>query len=208
MKATDKHLLFGLLFISLLCVSCGKKSLFHLIPSEHSGIHFTNKITENDSINPLDLTNIYNGGGVGIGDFNNDGLQDIYFTGNLVANKLYLNKGNLQFQDITANAGVSGGGKWCRGVAVVDINGDGWRDLYVCATLSKDPKKRENLLYINQGAAKGGVPHFKEMAAEYGLADTTHSTMAAFFDYDNDGDLDMYLVVNEILNNDIPSTFR
>lgn len=194
----------------ILLTSCSNKhTLFNKVSSDHSGIHFNNQITENDSINPLDVTNMYNGGGVGIGDFNNDGLQDIYFTGNMVENKLYLNKGNLDFNDITKEAGVQGEGRWCRGVAVVDINNDGWLDLYVCATISKDPAKRKNLLYINQGIDKDGIPHFKEMAAEYGLDDTTHSTMAAFFDYDNDGDLDMYLVVNEIHQNENnPSIFR
>ena len=189
--------------------SCkNKSSLFKTVSSSHSGIHFINKIQENDSINPIDVTNIYNGGGVGVGDFNNDGLQDLYFTGNLVANKLYLNRGKIKFEDVTIEAGVDGSGKWCRGVAVVDINNDGWLDMYVCASMSKDPDKRKNLLYVNQGNNKNGIPKFKEMAAEYGLDDTTHSTMAAFFDYDNDGDLDMYLVVNQILNNDIPSVFR
>jgi ASPIC and UnbV/FG-GAP-like repeat len=175
-----------------------KNTLFQNISSDHSGIHFNNQIIENDSINPLDMTNIYNGGGVGIGDFNGDGLQDIYFTGNTVSNRLYLNKGDFKFEDITAAAGVDGEGEWCRGVSVVDINNDGWPDIYVCATIKTNPQQRRNLLYINQGPDKNGIPHFKEMAKEYGLGDTLYSTMAAFFDYDNDGDLDMYLTVNEI----------
>ena len=188
-------LLSGILFVS----SCThKKTLFDEISSANSGVHFNNQIVENDSINPLDLTNIYNGGGVGIGDFNRDGLPDIYFTGNTVSNKLYLNKGDFKFEDITSTAGVDGEGKWCRGVAVVDINNDGWPDIYVCATIRNNPEQRRNLLYINQGLDKNGIPHFKEMAREYGLGDTLYSTMAAFFDYDNDGDLDMYLVVNDI----------
>jgi hypothetical protein len=182
--------------------------LFQPVSSAHSGIHFNNTIIENDSINPLDMTNIYNGGGVGIGDFNKDGLQDIYFTGNLVSNKLYLNKGKFTFQDVTEQAGVTGNGRWCRGVTVTDINNDGWPDLYVCTTILKDATRRQNLLYINQGLNKNGIPQFKEMAAEYGLNDTTFSTMAAFFDYDNDSDLDMYLVVNEIRDKDNPSVFR
>jgi ASPIC and UnbV/FG-GAP-like repeat len=185
-----------------------KEKLFLAIPSEHSGIHFNNSIPDNDSFNIIKFQNVYNGGGVGIGDFNNDGLQDIYFTGNMVSNKLYLNKGGFSFLDITEEAGVDGQGEWCRGVAVVDINNDGWMDIYVCATMKKDPEKRRNLLYINQGADKNGIPHFKEMAAEYGLNDTTHSTMAAFFDYDNDGDLDMYLTVNEIRPGENPDLFR
>lgn len=189
-------------------LACHQKSLFTPVSSSHSGVYFNNKIIETDSINELDIENVYNGGGVGIGDFNNDGLPDIYFTGNLVSNKLYLNKGDFKFDDVTDKAGVTGNGKWCRGVAVVDINNDGWMDMYVCATLKSNPAERENLLYINQGLDKDGVPHFKEMAKEYGLADTMHSTQAAFFDYDNDGDLDVYVVVNEIQKNVYPDNFR
>ncbi len=136
------------------------------------------------------------------------GLPDIYFTGNLVSNKLYLNKGEFKFEDITNSAGVSGDGKWCRGVAVVDINNDGWMDIYVCATMKINSKERENLLYINQGIDKDGIPHFKEMAAEYGLADSGYSTQAVFFDYDNDGDLDVYIATNDINKNDNPNQFR
>jgi ASPIC and UnbV/FG-GAP-like repeat len=206
MKLYRLLLFFSSIFLILSCHQ--KKSLFELIPSEESGIHFTNKIVEKDSVNPIDLTNIYNGGGIGVGDFNKDGLPDLYFTGNQVSNRLYINKGNFKFEDVTDAAGVGGNGKWCRGVAVVDINNDGWPDIYVCATINKDPNKRKNLLYINQGVDKNGIPHFKEMAREYGLDDTTHSTMAAFFDYDNDGDLDVYICVNEIIKGNNPSTFR
>lgn len=199
----------SILLIMLIGASCkNRQPLFKLIPSTESGIHFNNTIVENDSINPADMINVYNGGGVGIGDFNKDGLPDIYFTGNLVSNKLYLNKGNFVFDDITDKAGVGGSGKWCKGVTVVDINNDGWPDIYVCASISTDPNKRRNLLYINQGNGADGIPHFREMAAAYGLDDTTHSTMAAFFDYDNDGDLDMYLVVNENIRTDNPNFFR
>ena len=137
-----------LLFFSLwmLCSCSGKTTLFEKISSAQSGIHFNNKITESDSVNELDIENVYNGGGVGIGDFNNDGLQDIYLTGNMVANKLYLNKGKFTFDDVTNEANVSGEGKWCRGVAVVDINNDGLPDLYVCATILPEAEKRQNLL--------------------------------------------------------------
>jgi hypothetical protein len=201
-------------FLFLAClvtlfISCNRnKPLFVQVSAERSGIDFANTIIEHDSINPIDLTNIYNGGGIGIGDFNKDGLPDIYFTGNQVSNKLYINKGNFKFEDVTAIAGVDGEGKWSRGVSVVDINNDGLPDIYVCTTLKKTAKERTNLLYINQGPDKNGVPHFKEMAAEYGLADTAHCTMASFFDYDNDGDLDVYIAVNEIVKGDIPSRYR
>jgi len=193
----------------LIVASCRQKHpLFQPIASNHSGITFNNKIVESDSLNPIDVTNIYNGGGVGIADFNNDGLQDVYLTGNMVSSKLYLNKGKLQFEDITNTAGVNGNGRWCRGVAVVDINNDGWMDMYVCASMNKDPLKRKNLLYINKGLNKDGYPLFKDEAAAYGLDDSTHSTMANFFDYDNDSDLDVYIVVNEILPEVNPSVFK
>ncbi|GAA4322675.1 VCBS repeat-containing protein [Mucilaginibacter gynuensis] len=178
--------------------SCKKKqpTLFEAIPSSYSGITFSNDIIETDSINPLDIVNIYNGGGVGIGDFNNDGLQDIYFTGNMVPNRLYLNRGNFKFEDVTKTAQVDGMGRWGRGVSVIDINNDGLLDIYVCNTIYADSARRANLLYINQGKNNKGIPIFKEMAVAYGLDVKEQSTMGSFFDYDNDGDLDMYLTVN------------
>ncbi len=181
--------------------------LFEKISSSHSGITFNNTIVENDSINPLDVVNIYNGGGVGIGDFNNDGLPDIYFGGNIVPGRLYLNRGNFKFEDVTDKAGAGGLGRWARGISVIDINNDGLMDIYICNTIYKDSLRRRNILYVNQGLDKDGIPHFKDMAAEYGLDIHVQSTMASFFDYDNDGDLDMYLTVNEASNGEAPSTF-
>jgi hypothetical protein len=198
---------YGLL-LCILIASCSKPTLFETIPSSHSGIHFNNVINQTDSINVLDFENVYNGGGIGVGDFDNDGLQDIYFSGNLVSNKLYINKGNFSFVDITASAGVDGEGKWCRGVSVIDINNDGRLDIYVCATLLKDSVKREHLLYVNQGLDTSGNPYFINQAKEYGLGVTSYSTMAAFFDYDNDGDLDVYIANNDIVKNDFPNRFR
>jgi hypothetical protein len=200
--------------LPLICVfifflSCNNRpTLLKKISSSHSGIRFNNKIVENDSTNPLNVVNIYNGGGVGIGDFNNDGLQDIYLTGNMVSGKLYLNKGHFQFDDVTEKAGVEGMGRWARGVSVIDINNDGLMDIYICNTIYKDSLRRRNILYINQGKDKEDIPHFKDMAAEYGLDIHVQSTMASFFDYDNDGDLDMYLTVNEASNGYNSSVFR
>jgi hypothetical protein len=169
-------------------------TLFQKKNSSETGITFNNKIIENDSINPLDLEFMYNGNGVVAGDFNNDGLPDLYFTASNVSNKLYLNKGNFKFEDVTEEAHVNGENRWCAGASAVDINNDGLLDIYVCTSIKKNSSQRRNLLYINQGINKNGVPVFKEMAEEYHLADTGYSVHAAFFDYDNDGDLDMYLV--------------
>src|SRR5689334_18390949 len=126
-------------FISFWLLSCNKThTLFQRVSSSHSGVTFNNKIVENDSINPLDIVNIYNGGGVGIGDFNNDGKQDIFFTGNQVPCKLYLNKGDFKFEDVTDKAGVDDMGRWARGASVIDINNDGLADIYICNTIYKD----------------------------------------------------------------------
>lgn len=179
----------------LLILACRHRdTMFDLVDSSHSHIDFNNRITESDSINPFDMEFLYNGGGVAIGDFNNDGRPDIYFTASQVSNRLYLNEGGLVFNDITTAARVSGEGRWCNAASVVDINNDGWKDIYVCTSINRDPAQRANLLYINQGLQANGLPLFKEMAKEYNLADTGYSVHAPFFDYDNDGDLDMYLL--------------
>lgn len=164
-----------------------------MIPSSKSGINFNNVVTESDSINPLDMEYIYNGGGVAIGDFNKDGRPDIYFSASQTENRLYINKGDFDFEDVTKTAQVEGQGRWCNGAAVVDINNDGLDDIYVCASIKNNPEERTNLLYVNQGNKQNGTPVFKEMAKQYNLADTGFSVQAAFLDYDRDGDLDVYI---------------
>ncbi len=182
--------------------------IFEILSSEKTGIHFANTIKETPYFNVLNYEYIYNGGGVGIGDFNNDSLPDIYFTGNLVSNKLYINKGNLTFEDVTDAAHVDGMGKWSKGVSVVDINNDGLDDIYVSAGVADSSILRRNILYINQGVDPvTKIPHFVDQALEYGLADEASTHMAAFFDYDHDGDLDVYLLENDLFGVN-PNEFR
>jgi len=177
--------------LAIVIVSCNETEqndgLFKLLSPKESGIRFNNEMRENREINLLSFAPIYNGAGVAVGDFNNDDLEDVFFTGNFVSSKLYLNKGNLQFDDITAEAGVETNA-WCNGVSIVDINTDGFNDIYI-AVSNPDSTKRENLLFINNGDLT-----FSEQAEAYGLNDSGHSTHSAFFDYDLDGDLDMYLL--------------
>lgn len=177
------------------------------MPPSRSGIDFENTVLEKDTINILTVQYMYHGGGVAVGDFNNDGLTDVFFSGNMVPNRLYLNKGNLHFEDVTEQAGVAGGGKWYSGVALADVNQDGLLDIYVCATISSDPDARANALFINQGLDENNIPRFREEGSAYGVADTGYSQNAAFLDYDKDGDLDLYLLTN--LESDlIPSVYR
>ncbi|MEG3656639.1 VCBS repeat-containing protein [Arenibacter palladensis] len=166
-------------------------ALFSLLASEKTGIDFVNKVVNQKNFNIFKYRNFYNGGGVAIGDINNDGLPDIYLTGNMVPNKLYLNKGGLQFEDISEKAGVQGNKPWSTGVTMVDINNDGLLDLYVSNAGNMEGNNHDNDLYINNGDLT-----FTEMAAEYNLAKTGFSTHATFFDYDKDGDLDAYILNN------------
>ncbi len=177
--------------ITILFIGCIKKKgeVFENPASEKTGISFTNTITETDDLNILDYLYFYNGGGVAIGDVNNDGLPDIFFSGNQVKNKLYLNKGNLQFEDITATAGVSGNSSWNTGSVMGDVNGDGLIDIYVCAVVGINGFSGFNELYINNGDLT-----FTESAAKYGLDFESYSSSALFLDYDLDGDLDMYIL--------------
>jgi enediyne biosynthesis protein E4 len=186
------------LLLPLIMCGCGsnntldKKLHFTLLDADKTNIHFDNKIIESDSINVFINEYMYNGSGVGIGDFNNDGLQDIFLCGSMISSRLFINKGDFKFEDVTEKAGLQTN-QWCTGVSIVDINNDGFEDIYVCVSDSKDKEQRKNLLFINDGKL-----HFSKQAAAYGLADTGYSTQAAFFDYDKDGDLDMYLLNHQI----------
>ncbi len=165
--------------------------LFQSVAMERSGVDFTNTLVYDSAFNIFTYRNFYNGGGVGLGDVNNDGLTDIYFVGNQLPNRLYLNKGDLHFEDVTERAGVAGQRAWSTGVSMVDINGDNWLDIYVCNSGDVAGDNKQNELFINNGDGT-----FSEQAEAYGLADKGYSTHAAFFDYDGDGDLDVYLLNN------------
>ncbi len=187
-----------ILLISILLLSCnivkhGNKNsqLFTLLDSTKTHIGFINQLEYTEELNTYTYRNFYNGAGAGVGDFNNDGLPDIYFCGNLVENKLYINKGNFVFEDVTERAGVACSGAWSTGVSIADVNGDGWLDIYVCKSGNPKSEHRHNELFINNGDLT-----FSEKAAEYGLADMGLSNHASFFDYDRDGDLDCYLLNN------------
>ena len=182
-----------LIIILSACSKQKKDKLFDLISTQKSNITFINSLEYTEELNPYTYRNFYNGGGVAIGDFNNDSLQDIFFTGNLVSNRLYLNKGGLYFDDITEQSGLISSGVWSTGVSVVDINGDGYLDIYVCKSGPPGGERRYNELFINNGDLT-----FKESAKEYGLDNEGLSTHAAFFDFDKDGDLDCYLLNNTI----------
>lgn len=169
--------------------------LFEHMDASETGVDFVNKVEDKEDINIFNYRNFYNGGGVSIGDINNDGLPDIYFTANMGENKLYLNKGNWKFEDITAKAGVAEPDKWSTGVVMVDVNGDDLLDIYVCnAGYQKFVNKQGNSLYINNGDLT-----FTESAQKYGLDETGYTTQAAFFDYDLDGDLDAYILNNSFI---------
>lgn len=170
-----------------------KKWKFALVSPNYSNIHFNNRIRESASFNVLQYGYLYNGGGVAIGDIDNDGLDDIYFSSNMASNRLYKNLGDLKFKDITESAGVAANDAWNTGVSMADVNSDGFLDIYVCRSADAYPEKRKNLLFINN--KKGG---FTEMASSWGIDDEAYSTQAAFFDYDKDGDLDLFLLNHSV----------
>jgi len=195
---------FWLIVISCTLFSCKPVKINHKIPvfqklsSGKTNVTFHNTLTETDTLNYFLYPYIYMGGGVSVGDFNNDGLTDIYLVGNMVPNRLYLNRGNFTFEDVTEISNTGGANVWKQGSTVCDINNDGLPDIYVC--VSGLSTNHENLLFINQGTNKDGIPVFREEARKYGIDDPGMSTQATFFDYDNDGDLDLYVANYPITN--------
>ncbi|MFQ5446240.1 MAG: VCBS repeat-containing protein [Saprospiraceae bacterium] len=197
-----------LLLGATLLFSCGEKTTrFERLPAAQTGIEFNNEVTEKDSFNIMQNEAMYDGGGVGVADLNNDGLQDLVFVGNKVLTRIYINLGDFKFKDITDAFDGLSNSQWLSGVAVVDINADGWTDLYFTSTMSDDSLQRKNQLWVNQGISKDNVPAFKEMADQYGIADTGHSMQAAFLDYDLDGDLDLY-VMNNVVTEEVPTRYH
>ena len=195
-----KHIIIFYLII-LFLASCQneiptrQKRFKKLTPTE-TGIDFRNDLAFDNEFNIYTYRNFYNGGGIGVGDFNNDGFEDIYFTSNQKENQLFLNQQNFKFKNITQSANVGGKQKWSTGVAIADVNGDGWLDIYVCNSGDVKGDNKQNELFINNGLDQDGQLNFTESAAIFGLDDTGHSTHAAFFDFDKDGDLDLYLLNN------------
>ncbi|HAI82561.1 MAG TPA: RNA-binding protein, partial [Chitinophagaceae bacterium] len=197
-------------FIILFAAACNSKQqpdpLFTLM--QNTGINFANNIHNTKDFNIFTYRNFYNGGGCAIGDINNDGLADVFFTANMGANKLYLNKGNFQFEDISAKAGIEEASKWSTGVVMVDINADGWLDIYVCNAGYQVGMNSDNALFINNHDGT-----FTNKAKAYGLDNNGYTTHAAFFDYDIDGDLDCFILNNSFipvntLNNSNNRTLR
>ena len=169
------------------------KPLFESISSDLTGVNFQNTLVPDYDMNSLEYNYFYNGGGVAAADFNNDGFTDLYFTGNQVSGKLYLNKGNFKFDDVTDKAGLPTS-YWATGVTVGDVNNDGLQDLYISYAGYKDASRRKHQLFINKGINTQGIPMFEEEAGKYGLADTSYTTQACFFDFDRDGDLDLIMI--------------
>jgi len=181
---------FLILFAVLSCDLRKEPHLFKLLTPDETGIDFNNKIVETDSVNMLTFTNIYVGGGIGVGDFNNDGLPDLFFGGNQLSSRLYLNKGDFKFEDITESAGVATD-RWITGVSVVDINGDNYLDIYLSVSGPFLAERRKNLFFINNGDLT-----FSEKGSQFGVGDESQTAHGSFFDYDRDGDLDLYLILN------------
>jgi hypothetical protein len=185
-------------FILFALVACSEKPRFELLSPNRTGIHFNNTVSESDSLHVLNFEYIHNGAGVGTADLNNDGLMDLVFAGNQVSPRVYLNQGDFRFSDVTEGLPGLSNGQWYSGITFVDLNRDGWQDIYFTCTAYEDPGMRKNRLYISQGPGEKGKLAFEEKAGDYGIADESFTVHAAFFDYDLDGDADLYLLNNNI----------
>ena len=188
--------LLALSLLGLLSASCRSEpdTQFTLLPPSATGVDFVNHLAESDTFNIFNYLYYYNGGGVAVGDLNNDRLPDLYFTANEGSNQLYLNRGAFRFENVTDSAEVAGLPGWTTGVTMADINGDGWLDIYVSQLGNHEGVIGKNQLYINNADTSQGYPTFTEQAAAFGLDQQAFATQAVFFDYDNDGDLDAYLL--------------
>ena len=175
--------------------------LFQVLDHNKTGLDFSNILKPTKEFNVFKYMYFYNGSGVGAGDFNNDGLIDLFFSSNQGDNRIYLNQGKLKFKDVTAEAKIPEDGGWSTGVSVVDINNDGLLDIYICRVGNYETLHSKNQLLICQGIDKNGVPFYKDEAKEYGLDFSGFSTQAVFFDYDGDGDLDMFLLNHSVHQN-------
>src|SRR3982750_1470962 len=199
-------IIFFVCAVGFLLSGCnGKKKvahpLFKVLDSHRTGLDFSNNLSYSPQFNLFKYMYFYNGSGIGAGDFNNDGKIDLFFASNQQQNKLYLNQGGLKFKDVTGEAAIPQDGGWSTGISVVDINNDGLLDIYVCRVGQYETLHSKNQLLINTGIDKNGIPHFVDKAKEYGLDFSGFSTQAAFFDYDNDGDLDMFLLNHSVHQN-------
>lgn len=192
---------------ALLLSSCSGSPRFELIDSDRSGIDFQNTIEENDTLNILNFDYLYNGAGIGAGDLNNDGLTDLVFAGNLVTSGIYLNEGNLRFRDITSSFTSFSNDQWYSGVAIADVNSDGWPDVFLTSTSMSSKRVRKNRLWINNGPDEKGNLFFTEESEKYGIAGNDYSVAAAFLDFDLDGNIDLY-VMNNVINQEITSAYR
>jgi len=170
-----------LIIFAFTLFSCSEKPRFELLESDHTGVKFVNRVVETDSLHVMNFQYLYNGAGVGIADLNNDGRQDLIFAGNQVSSRVYLNEGNFKFRDISSRFDGMDNGQWYSGITFVDINDDGWKDIYLTCTAYDDSTVRKNRFYINRGIQEDGELAFEEMAEKYGIADESYSVDASFY---------------------------